>query len=235
MSLIFQVTFCLNPPSNIAQLLTYPELSSEDLCSIKIFITGGSYAQPQLLKRMKTLILNGVVYNSYGMTETGCITHLTNSDSDVESVGQTADGLTVKIVDENGHKCGIGIEGEICMKTVYPFLGYLGDNEETKNLLDHEFFIQSGDMGKYNEKGDLLITGRKKDILKYKNQQISPYEIEKVILSHSGVKNVCVVGIPDMTCIDLPAAVVVRSDSKHITEMEISAIVSGKYIFKNNL
>ena len=134
----------------------------------------------------------------------------------------------VKIIDDDGNRCGVHIDGEICIKTNYKFIGYYNNREATEELFDEENFIKTGDVGHFDEDGDLYIVDRKKDLLKYCNFQISPSEIDSYLIESSDIKSACVVGIPDPLVTDLPAAVVVRAQGSTITEEEIVNMVAGK-------
>lgn len=133
----------------------------------------------------------------------------------------------MKIVDDDGNRCGVNVDGEICLKTTYKFIGYYNNREATEELFDKEGFLKTGDIGHFDEDGDLFIVDRKKDLLKYCNFQISPSEIDSYLIESPAIKSACVVGIPDPLVTDLPAAVVVRADGSNITEEEICNMVAG--------
>lgn len=162
--------------------------------------------------------------NGYGITEIGggVSVNLTGKKC---SVGVTVPNVDVKIISEEGVSLGIGQDGEICVKSIFSFIGYYGDENETKSILDTEGWLHTGDIGHFDNDGNLYLVDRKKDILKYKGYQISPTEIEGLIGQNSGVSVVSVVGIPDEIATDLPAAVIVRKNS-NVTEEEIFDLVA---------
>lgn len=143
------------------------------------------------------------------------------------SVGQLVSGTTIKIVDDKGNRCGIGEDGEICFLLQFPFLGYYGDAAATEAFMDGDGWLHSGDSGHFDTDGYLYVVDRLKEILKYRSYQVSPSELEAVILKHPGVMSVCVVGIPNAMCTDLPAAVVLKNDAIDVTEQEIADIVKS--------
>lgn len=134
----------------------------------------------------------------------------------------------MKIVDDDGNRLGPNEDGEIAYTTNYKFLGYYGNEEATAELYDDEGFICSGDIGHFDEDGDLFIIDRKKDLMKYCNMQISPSAIEAYLIESPGIKACCVVGIPDEMATDLPAAVVIRADGSNISGQEIYDMVAGE-------
>lgn len=128
---------------------------------------------------------------------------------------------------------GISEEGEICIRTPYTFLGYAGMPNALKDILDEENFIHSGDVGYINEKGVLFISGRKKDIIKYKGYQVTPSEIENLIYKLQDVAFVCVVGVPDPIVTHLATALVIPKPNSKLTENEIVKHVAGRYSIKH--
>lgn len=225
----YKVTVVLSSPTYVALLLQNERLRQSSLSSIKRYWCGGSFVAKELCEELNKYLINGTIQVAYGMTEIAGILTLNNSKHNLRSVGKLGLNSKVKIIDDNGQQCGVNETGEICCMPLFPFLGYYGDEENTKQILDEEGWIHTGDAGYFDPDGFLYIVDRKKDILKYMNYQISPTEIESIILNCAGVSNVCVVGVPDLVRIDLPAAVIVRSNlGPKITSEEIQQIVKEK-------
>lgn len=192
-------------------------------------MSAGSILHAEVEIRMNKYLTNCQVYSGYGMSEATGIVSVNYPKTKIDSVGQLAPGLCVKIIADDGTLCGINEDGEIVLDMKYKFIGYYDDDESTASTLDENGFLHSGDIGHFDEDGYLYVVDRKKDILKYMNYQISPSEIENTVLKHPGVKHVCVVGVPDVVCIDLPAAVVVRNtDDIELNEGDIYDLVKSK-------
>lgn len=173
--------------------------------------------------------LPNTVYNTYGMSEYGGVIAANFGTDKVETCGHIIDGCSIKIVNENGERCGIAEDGEIYwLHHTYSFLGYYKDAEATANARDAEGWFRTGDIGYFDADGCLYIVGRKKDVLKYTYFNVSPAEIEHLIMRYAAVEYVCVVGIPDARYVELPAAVIVRKNKSEVTESEICGIVKGK-------
>lgn len=221
----YEVTMVVTPPSQLGLLLHSPIIKKADLSSIRLYFCGGSTVPQHFLDQMNSLLKNGISCNGYGMTEIGggIAGNITGKKS---SVGFLMANIDVKIISEEGVSLGKGEDGEICAKSFFSFLGYYGDDNETKSILDSEGWLHSGDIGHFDEDNYLFLVDRKKDIMKYKNYQISPSELEELIGQHSGVSAVSVVGIPDDISTDLPAAVIVRMENSNVTEEEIYDLVA---------
>ena len=185
----------------------------------------------ELTNRINTLLPNGELFNTYGMTEIGgLISIISKADNKPGSVGPISAGTMAKIVDDSGIACNNGVDGEILVKTPFPFVGYYGNPDAYETVVDANGWTMTGDIGHFDSDGYLYLIDRKKDIMKYRCFQISPSEIEGVITKHRGVTNVCVVPIPDLIATDLPAALVIRNNKFDVTENEIERLVASNYI-----
>ncbi len=164
------------------------------------------------------------------MTEASGIISLNHSNPLLASVGSLTNNISAKIIDGKGNRCGINENGELFLKLKYPFIRYFGNDSGTQSSFDGEGWYNTGDVGHFNEYGNLVMIGRKKDTFQYKNFTITPSEIEGVLIKMDAIKHICVVGIPDKESNNLPAAVIVKNSE--ITEIEIQKTVEGK---KQNL
>lgn len=225
----YKVTFVLNTPYQMVLSLKNALIKQTDLSSLKKYFVGGSKVPFGASIEFNKCVPNAKFFNAYGMSE---LSGVASSDfpesSGRDTVGQLVSGLTVKIIDGNGKRCGVNINGEICLKSQYKFIGYYGNQAATDELFDKEEFLLSGDIGYFDEDGYLYLVDRKKDLLKYCNFQISPSEIEAYLIESPDIKSVCVVGIPDDIATDLPAAVIIRNENSNITDKQIYKMVAGE-------
>lgn len=190
---------------------------------------GGSKAPFEVCEEFNRYLPNGKMVVIYGMTEIGGAVSVAVIQHNCNSEGKLSHGIQVKIIDENGNKCGIGDDGEICVKSQYKVLGYYGNEKATAQVIDNDGFFMTGDIGHFDENGNLYFVDRKKDLLKYCNSQISPVEIENYLTEVLDIKAACVVGIYDVVCGDLPAAIVVRNENRDMAKEEIEQLVCGKF------
>lgn len=224
----YKVTYLLTPPSQMALTLNHPDIKKYDLSSLKSYLCGGSAVPAIIAKKMETYLPNGQVNVGYGMTEVAGVVTLEHSMRKRGSVGQVVFNIKIKIIDENGKNLGINEDGEILIKTSANCLGYYGNEKATKDLIDEDGWIHSGDIGHFDNEGFLFITDRKKEILKYKNFHFYPTEIEHVIRQIPDVVDVCVCGIPDVVATDLPAAAIIRKDNSKLTTDDVYNFVANK-------
>uniref|UniRef100_A0A1B0CQ59 Putative acyl-coa synthetase n=1 Tax=Lutzomyia longipalpis TaxID=7200 RepID=A0A1B0CQ59_LUTLO len=212
------------PPAQAAQLMNCPLFEKDTLAGLNNYTCGGSMVTKELSNKMKQYLPKGALTIVYGMTESGTIS-TESSQSSKGSVGNLTAGCTAKITDDDGRLLGVGESGEICVQTKSQFLGYYGDPESTKETLDEDGWIHTGDLGYFDEDSLLFVTGRKKDILKYNNFHVTPSEIEEILETHPGVSQAVVVGIPDPVFTDLPAALVICKQGKYVSEEQLTEMI----------
>lgn len=224
----YKVSYIITAPSHMGLLLNSPAIKKTNLSSIQIYYCGGSILPQNFYENMNNLLTNGKVVVGYGSSEfCNCISIGFASES---SNGILAPNAFAKIISPTGLSLGISEKGEICAKSNFTFLGYYGDENLTKSMLDSEGWLHTGDLGYFDKDGNLNLVGRIKDILKYKNYQISPTEIEDFLINKiPGISHVSIVGIPDELATDLPAAVIVRMENSKITENEIYDLVANNF------
>ena len=105
--------------------------------------------------------------------------------------------------------------------------GYIGNDQATKDTVDADGWLHSGDIGYYDEDGFFYITDRKKELIKYKGLQVSPTELEKILLTHPDVQDVAVAPVPDEVAGELPRAYVIRREGSTVTEDDIAKFIAG--------
>uniref|UniRef100_A0A1L8DZ02 Putative acyl-coa synthetase n=1 Tax=Nyssomyia neivai TaxID=330878 RepID=A0A1L8DZ02_9DIPT len=220
----YNVTIIISTPAHAAQLVNSPAIEKDSLAGLKNYICGGSLVTKELNDKLRSYVTNGMVTISYGMSEAGGIS-ATIVPSSKASVGTLSGGCTAKIINKDDKQLGVGEVGELCVKIRTQFLGYYGNPGATKETLDTDGWIHTGDLGYFDEDGLLYISGRKKDILKYNNYHVTPSEIEEILETHPGVSQAVVVGIPDQVFTDLPAAVIIRKNGASVTEDDLVNLV----------
>lgn len=225
----YKITCTFNSPHQMVLMTKSERISKTDLSSIKIAIVGGSKVPYHVKTEISKYLPNGNANVGYGMSEISAMAAIDHPISNKDTVGRLLNAIKIKIIDDDGNRCGINVDGEICFKTRFKFLGYYGNQQATDELIDSEGFIMTGDIGHFDEDGYLYLVDRKKDLLKYCGSQISPSEIDSYLIESPHIKAACVVGIPDETVGDLPAAVVVRADGSNISDKDIFDLVSSKF------
>ncbi len=125
-------------------------------------------------------------------------------------------------------------EGEICVRGPIVMKGYIGDAEATGVTIDPEGWLRTGDIGYYDKDGFFFITDRMKELIKYKGFQVSPTEIEKILLTHPDVLDAAVAPVVDRSAGEVPRAYVVKRPGTSVTGEELVLFVAGFYKFRFN-
>lgn len=224
----YRATFAFNAPYQIGLILNHPNLPTAKLSSLKKQLIGGSKVPYHIKADLNRRLPNGRVHVVFGLSESGGFLTIDNPASDdKDTIGRLIGGACAKVIDDDGNRCGQNVDGELCFKVPYKFIGYLNNKQATDEMIDSEGFIKTGDIGRFDECGDLYHTGRKKELLKYFGYQIAPSEIDAYLTESPEIESACVAGIPDAMG-DAPAAAIVRANGSNITEMDVEKLVAGK-------
>ncbi|XP_063700488.1 probable 4-coumarate--CoA ligase 1 [Culicoides brevitarsis] len=225
----YKVTHSFITPSMIAGMLQSKATSRVDLSSLKTCYVGGSYVLEDLRASFeKYLGKDGKVIPGYGMTELGGVITF-NLTGKPESVGVPLNETEVKIISDDGILLGPEEKGEICLKSPYMFLGYYNNEEALKDVFDSDGWIRTGDLGYFDAEGYLFLSGRKKELIKYKNYQISPETLETLIHEITGLTQVCAVAVEKNNLgTDFPAAVIVLPKDFKMSKKEVIKVLDEK-------
>uniref|UniRef100_A0A1I8MW05 AMP-binding enzyme n=1 Tax=Musca domestica TaxID=7370 RepID=A0A1I8MW05_MUSDO len=215
----YRVKITIGPPSQIALAVCSERIASADLSSLEATLIGGSAVSYSLTEKFTQFAKNASCSVGYGCSEIGGISMAKSSPNN--SVGFLFHNIEVKIADDNGRALGPNETGELWARNALPWAGYFGNPTATAEKYDSEGWIHTGDIGYFNDDGELFVVDRKCDIRKYNNFHFSPTDIEKVISELPQVADVCVVGIPHSVHGFLPAACVIMRAGCDITESEI--------------
>lgn len=172
------------------------------------------------------------IRQAYGLTEstlavTGPFENITKTGSS----GKVMPGMQCIVRDpESGARLGPNQVGELCFKGRLISKGYYGNIEATRKTYSSDGWLFTGDLGFYDEEHYFYIVDRLKELIKYKGFQVAPAELEAIILQCPGVKDVGVIGKPDVEAGELPIAFVVKDFNSNVTEQQIKDFVASKYI-----
>ncbi|KAG4071325.1 hypothetical protein HA402_004029 [Bradysia odoriphaga] len=231
----FNVSRLMGSPYFLKHLIHSESIKSANLSSVENIILGGYKLPYELGKMVDDLLPNGTVSNRYGLTELGGTVSIEVPKFSKGSVGQLKRGNIAKIVDENGEKLGVNERGEIRIKSMSMSPGYYQDELLTKESFDDEGYFLTGDIGYFDDDGDLFVIDRKGDTFKYQAYVISPAEIEGVLLQSPQISAVCAFSAPDSDGMEAPAVAVVRAKNSNITAEEIDKLISDFYFQRNKL
>jgi acyl-CoA synthetase (AMP-forming)/AMP-acid ligase II len=183
---------------------------------------GGAPKPPELHYEVQREIGGRGTVHGYGMTEVPMIAQGSPHDTDEQLAntdGEPVVGIDVRIVTRDGEVAGPDEEGEIRLRGLMVFRGYT-DPALTAEAFDPDGYFRTGDLGKLRVDGHLVVTGRLKDVIVRKGENVSAKEIEDILYTHPKVDDVAVVGLPDPDRGERVCAVVQIADEDQMFSFE---------------
>ncbi len=194
-----KVTTTFLVPTLIIDLLNEPGFEKYDLSSMLLLTGGGAYMPPEIMREVKRRI-GCYCFSIFGMAEGPCIGP--RLDFPEEEIYHTI-GIAecpwdeYKVLNDKEEPVPQGQDGELAGKGPVIFTGYYKAEEANKKAFTHDGFFLTGDVVRINDKGNFLITGRKKDLINRGGEKVSAEEVEDMILTMEGVREVAAVAMPD--------------------------------------
>lgn len=184
-------------PAAAVRLTTDPETRKLDLRTVQTVMSSGAALSGETVETMKRILSPGVaILNGYGMSET-TLTLLRETRHDKgASVGKPAAGVSIRVVDEQFKDVEPGTDGECIVKGPTVFMGYKDNPIETQKTM-RDGWLLTGDVVRVDQDGFFYLTGRKKELIKFKGNQIPPTELEAVLQLHDKVAEAGVCGVWD--------------------------------------
>jgi len=197
---------------------------------VRNFPGGGAPKPVELYWEMKDLF-GAPIVSGYGLTEAPILTMGSGDDSDddlAQTEGAAMPGVELKLVKLDGTPAATGEEGEVRAKAPQLMLGYL-DASLDADAFDDEGFFRTGDLGTLNERGMLTITGRLKDVIIRKGENVSAKEVEDHLYRHPKIADVAVIGLPDAERGERVCAVIATAEGQEpITLPELFAFLKDE-------
>jgi acyl-CoA synthetase (AMP-forming)/AMP-acid ligase II len=222
-----RITVLPGPPTVFQAILENPDRADFDLTTLRLSVTGAATVPVAVVRRMREDLGIATVVTGYGLTETTGTVSVCRHDDPPEviatTVGTPLEGVEVAVVDDEGQRVGAGETGEILVRGFNVMLGYFDDDEATAAAIDREGWLHTGDVGFLGTDGNLRITDRKKDMFIVGGFNAFPAEIEGIMLGHSGIAQVAVVGVPDDRLGEVGQAYVVPRAGATIDEPDLIA------------
>jgi len=169
---------------------------------------------------------------AYGLTEASPVITMTRFDDPIDkrvkTVGKTLPGTEVRIVDDLHKSVPAGSRGELACKGYNVMLGYYKMPQKTKEVIDEEGWLYSGDLAVMDEEGYISIVGRKKDMIIVGGFNVYPREIEEFLFTHPKIQNVSVIGFPDKIFGEVVMVCVIPKEGVNLDPQEIAEFCKGK-------
>jgi 4-coumarate--CoA ligase len=223
----YKITRFFAVPPVILALAKHPIVDQYDMSSLVQIFSGAAPLGAELAADASARVKCEVV-QGYGMTELSPVTHATpEGDFRPGTSGITIPNTEIRVIDPaTGNDLGVGEEGELWIRGPQVMKGYLNNEEATRNTIDDDGWLHTGDVAVVDEHHHVSIVDRVKELIKYKGFQVPPAELEALIVAHPKVADVAVVGVPDVEAGELPKAFVVVAPGAELTEQELKDYVA---------
>ncbi|WP_397538014.1 class I adenylate-forming enzyme family protein [Rummeliibacillus pycnus] len=219
----YQTTISLFVPTMYQMMIETDEFKNSTFPTIKVFISGGA---PCPITVHEAFLRRGLRFKEgYGLTEAGPNNFVIQPEEAAKklgSVGKCMQFNLIKILTSSGRECRSNEVGELYIKGKHMFSGYWNNSVETAKTIVNGW-LRTGDLAKMDQDGDIFIVGRVKEMIISGGENVYPQEVEQCIITHSKVKEVAVIGIPDHHLGEIVTAFIVADDAFH-DEEEIQAL-----------
>lgn len=204
-------------------LLNDAEFGRLDFSRLHLAVAGGMAVQRAVAERWKTKTGKPLI-EAYGLTETSpaAVANPLTIENFTGAIGLPLPSTDVAIRDAEGRDVAVGEPGELCLKGPQVMAGYWKRPDETAEVMTEDSFLRTGDIARIDEAGYLFIVDRRKDMIIVSGFNVYPNEIEDVVMTHPGVREVGAVGVPDEKSGEAVKIVVSRKDET-LTEAALIA------------
>jgi acyl-CoA synthetase (AMP-forming)/AMP-acid ligase II len=222
-----RITAIPGPPTLYQSILDHPERDKHDLSTLRLAVTGAAVVPVVLVERMRDELSFETVLTAYGLTEATGTATVCRRDDDAVTIattsGRAIPDTEVRVVDDAGGSVSVGEPGEVVVRGYNVMRGYFEEPEETAQAIDADGWLHTGDVGVMDERGNITITDRIKDMYVVGGFNAYPAEVEQVIMRYPSVAEVAVVGVPDSRLGEVGRAYVVPKPGFDIDGDELVA------------
>jgi acyl-CoA synthetase (AMP-forming)/AMP-acid ligase II len=213
-----RITVLPGPPTIYQTLLDHPARHDYDLSSLRFAVTGAATVPIVLVER--------IVLTAYGLTEANGMGTMCRADDDAVTVATTCGRPFADFelrIDSPGSGEAGSETGEVLLRGPNVMLGYLDDPEATTAAIDADGWLHTGDIGAVDERGNLRITDRLKDMYICGGFNVYPAEVEQVLARLEGVADAAVIGVPDERLGEVGRAFLVTRPGASLDEQTVIA------------
>ena len=219
-------------PTMFIAELEHPDFEKFDLSSLRTGIMAGAPCPVEVMRRVISRMHMRDITIAYGMTETSPVSFQSTPNDLLErrvsTVGRILPHLEAKIVAPDGAIVPRGERGELCTRGYSVMLGYWDESEKTREAIDGDGWMHSGDLATIDGESYCNIVGRLKDMVIRGGENVYPREVEEFLFRHPSIEDAQVVGVPDLKFgEELCVWIKLRADAQASAD-EITAFCRGQ-------
>ena len=228
-----KITHTMLVPVQYKRIMDVPDFDAFDLSSMQVKFSTSAPLRAEV-KADVLARFPGKLLEYYGLTEGGGVTVLNSAEhpDKLHTVGQPAPGNEIRLIDETGAEVPKGTVGEICGRGPTMMAGYFGRDDLTADYIWRDaagnVFFRSGDMGRFDEDGFLILSDRKKDMIISGGLNIYADDLELVLLADPDVIDAAVIGVPSDAWGETPYGLVVLREGATRSGDDICADANAK-------
>lgn len=215
------------PPTLYQSILSTSDLDDYDISSLRVAVTGAAAIPVSMIHNMRNRLGFDTVITAYGLTEVCGFATICRAGDDPELIATTSGcampGVEVLCVSADNQEVPRGEPGEVVIRGHNVMSGYFNNPEATRQTIDNDGWLHTGDIGVMNEAGYLRITDRTKDMIITGGFNVYPAEIENILSTHEAVAQVAIVGVPDERMGEVAMAYIIPSAASHSDASDIIA------------
>jgi fatty-acyl-CoA synthase len=220
-------------PTMFIAELEHPRFPEFDLSTLRTGIMAGSPCPIEVMKRVQSQMHMAEVTIAYGMTETSPVSTQSATDDPldkrVSTVGRVHPHAEIKIVDPaTGRVVPRGTPGELCTRGYLVMLGYWNNEAATREAIDAQRWMHTGDLAAMDQDGYINIVGRLKDMIIRGGENVYPREVEEFLYTHPDVADVQVIGVPSREYGEEVMAWVRLREGAHATGEQLAEFCRGR-------
>lgn len=217
-------------PALFTKMMTHPNRSKYDLSSVRLWVCAGG-APPYDLAREAEDKIGGQVVQIYGAVDWGggtCSGLESTQEERLLTSGKLVPNHEIKLVDDSGKEVGKGEIGEVLLRGPAGVAGYYRNPEATWEVWSEDGWYRPGDFARVDKRGNVVIAGRKKDMIKRGGENIYPIEIENLLDTHPHVLSSAIVKMPDPVMGERACAYVVLKPGQGLTFDDMVSFLKQK-------
>ncbi|WP_340243030.1 class I adenylate-forming enzyme family protein [Sulfitobacter pontiacus] len=228
-----KITHTMLVPVQYKRIMDVADFDAFDLSSMQVKFSTSAPLRAEV-KADVLARFPGKLLEYYGLTEGGGVTVLNSAEhpDKLHTVGQPAPGNEIRLIDETGKEVPKGTVGEICGRGPTMMAGYFGRDDLTADYIWRDaagnVFFRSGDMGRFDEDGFLILSDRKKDMIISGGLNIYADDLELVLLADPDVTDAAVIGVPSDAWGETPYGLVVLREGATRSGDDICADANAK-------